>query len=227
MRPGIIVLLHSPLTTAAAWGGLPGVLRASGHPVVVPDIRDDDRPPYAQRYVARAALEITGAAEVRENPGASVTLVAHSGAGPLLPAIGTAQKAAHRPIAGYVFADAGLPPAGALTRMARLPREHADELDRLFAEGGTYPDWPPPPGLEDALRPRDRDFFTEPLPMPQDWPDAPCGYLQWCAAYDGDARQAKSRGWPVVTATEADDHFAAHSDPKGTAAALENLIAAM
>lgn len=227
MRPGTVVLLHSPLTTAAAWGGLPAALRATGRPVVVPDVRDDDRPPYAQRYVARAALEIAAAPEVREATGTPVTLVAHSGAGPLLPAIGSAQRAAHRPVAGYVFADAGLPPAGALTRMALFSRDVADHLDRLFAAGGAFPDWPPPAGLEGTLRPRGRDFFTEPLPLPQDWPDAPCGYLQWSAAYADAVRQARSRGWPVVTATAADDHFAAHTDPEGTAATLTDLLSAM
>ena len=226
MRPGIVVLLHDPLTTAAAWGGLPAALRAAGYPVVVPDVRDDDRPPYAQRYVARAALEIAGAPAVREAPGTPVTLVGHSGAGALLPAVGFAQRAAHRPVAGYVFADAGLPPAGSLTRMALFSGDLADRLDRLFAGGGTFPDRPPPPGLEGTLRPRGRDFFTEPLPLPQDWPDAPCGYLQWCAAYAGDARQAESRGWPVRTAS-GDDHFAAHTDPAGTASALTDLLAAM
>ena len=227
MRPGVIVLLHSPLTTAAAWGRLPEVLRAAGYPVVAPDIRDDDHPPYAQRYVARAALEIAGAPEIREAPGTPVTLVAHSGAGPLLPVIGSAQRAAHRRVAGYVFADAGLPPVGSLTRMAMFPRDIADHLDGLFAAGGAFPDWPAPPGLEGTLRPRGRDFFTEPLPTPQDWPDAPCGVLQWSEAYADVARQAASRGWPVVPFTGADDHFAAHTDPDGTAAALADLLATM
>ncbi|MFB9838104.1 hypothetical protein ACFFNX_38670, partial [Actinoallomurus acaciae] len=59
MTPGTLVLLHSPLTTASAWGALPAALGA--YDVVVPEIADDDRPPYAGRYVARAALEITAA----------------------------------------------------------------------------------------------------------------------------------------------------------------------
>lgn len=228
MRPGTLVLLHSPLTTSAAWGGLPAELRAAGHAVFVPEIGDDDRPPYAQRYVARAALEIAAALDLTaEGRPPGVTLVGHSGAGPLLPAIGAAQRAAHRRVGGYVFADAGLPPVGSLTRMALLPRDQADELDRLFAGGGAFPDWAPPPGLEHALRPRGRDFFTEPLPMPQDWPDAPCGYLRWSAAYAGEARQAARRGWPVLAHTGPDDHFAAHSDPHGTAGALTELLASM
>lgn len=225
MHVGSLVLLHSPLTTAAAWGDLAGTLRERGQAVVVPDITDDDRAPYAQRYVARACLAIGAAPEVTVAPTAPVTLIAHSGAGPLLPAIGRAQRAAHRRVAGYVFCDAGLPPVGPLPRRKLLPPELAAELDRLFEAGGTFPDWAPPPGLSDAIRPRGRDFFHEPLPMPQDWPDAPCGYLRTSAAYERDAHQATLRGWPV---TERDGgHFAAHADPRGTADALLELLAAM
>src|SRR4051794_14728200 len=96
MTPGTIVLLHGPLTTASVWGALPGALDA--YDVVVPEVGDDDRPPYAGRYVARAALEIT-AAGVRP----PVVLVGHCGAGPLLPQVGAAQRAAHRTVGGYVF----------------------------------------------------------------------------------------------------------------------------
>jgi hypothetical protein len=35
-------------------------------------------------------------------------------------------------------------------------------------------------------------------PVPEDWPEAPCGYLRLSAAYDQEARQARSRGWPVA-----------------------------
>src|SRR5689334_24008085 len=104
MTPGTLVLLHSPLTTASAWGSLPDAL--AGLHVVVPEIADDDRPPYAGRYVARAALEITAAGVTPP-----VVLVAHGDAGPLLPPIGAAQRAAHRLVGGYLFVDAELPKA--------------------------------------------------------------------------------------------------------------------
>src|SRR5437879_1059374 len=109
MTPGTLVLLHSPLTTASAWGSLPRALGA--YDVVVPEVTDDDRPPYAGRYVARAALEIT-AAGVRP----PVVLVAHGDAGPLLPPIGAAQRAAHRLVGAYVFVDADLPSAAPKAR---------------------------------------------------------------------------------------------------------------
>ncbi|MQA93387.1 MAG: hypothetical protein GEV11_01675 [Streptosporangiales bacterium] len=220
MRPGTIVLLHSPLTTADAWGELPGRLRTHGLAVLVPRITDDESPPYAARYVARAALEINAAA-----PATPLLLVAHSGAGPLLPAIGAAQRAAHRLVGGYVFLDAGLPQGGSPNRLDRLEAEMPEALPplrELFAAGGVYPDWDPPAGLEGTLRPRGEAFFTEALPTAPDWPDAPGGYLRTSDAYDAAARQAELRGWPVLRRDLG--HFPGHEHPAETTSALLDLI---
>jgi hypothetical protein len=194
MTPGTLILLHSPLTTASAWGSLPAELGA--YDVVVPEVVDDDRPPYGGRYVARAALEIMAAGA--KPP---VVLVAHGGAGPLLPPIGAAQRAAHRLVGAYVFVDALLPGSGA-TGYAE------DEV---------------PAGV--TLRARGADFFAEDPPLPQDWPDAPCGYLRTSARHDDQARQARMRGWPV--AEHPSGHFAAVEDPAGTARALSMLMSTL
>jgi hypothetical protein len=69
-----------------------------------------------------------------------------------------------------------------------------------------------------SLRPRGRAFFTEPLPPPAGWPDAPCGFLRPSAAYDGWAAKAAARGWP--TAGLDAGHFHPLVDPDGVAAAL-------
>jgi hypothetical protein len=223
MTPGTLVLLHSPLTTAAAWGALPDVLRSRGVDVAVPEVGDDDRPPYAGRYVARAALEIAARAPVQP-----LVLVAHSGAGPLLPPLGAAQRAAHRRVGGYLFCDAGLPAHGETTRLEQVHLDRpgqAQGFEEFLDAGGRFPDLPAPAGLEGDLRPRGRDFFTEPLPLPLDWPDAPCGYLRTSGGYDRQAHQARLRGWPVVERDSG--HFAAHTDPDGTATAVLELIAAM
>jgi hypothetical protein len=196
MTPGTLVLLHSPLTTASAWGTLAGEL--GGFHVVVPEIADDDRPPYAGRYVARAALEIT-AAGVRP----PVVLVAHGDAGPLLPPIGAAQRAAHRLVGAYLFVDAELP-------KARPSRE-------------AYAGEKVPEGV--TIRTRGADFFAEEPPLPQDWPDAPCGYLRTSERYQGQAGQAAMRSWPV--AEHLVGHFAAAADPAGTATALTALMSAL
>jgi hypothetical protein len=194
MTPGTLVLLHSPLTTASAWGSLPEALGA--YHVVVPEVADDDRPPYGGRYVARAALEIMAAGA---RP--PVVLVAHGGAGPLLPPIGAAQRAAHRLVGAYVFVDALLP----------------GSRETGYAEEEV------PAGV--TLRARGADFFAEGPPLPQDWPDAPCGYLRTSARHDDQAKQARMRGWPV--AGHPYGHFAAVEDPAGTARALSGLMSTL
>ena len=74
-----------------------------------------------------------------------------------------------------------------------------------------------------SLRPRGLDFFTEPLPVAADWPDAPCGYLRLSAGYAQPMRSARSRGWPVVEADPSGGHFAACVEPETVARLLEEL----
>lgn len=236
-RSAVLVLATSPLTGASAWGRLPEVLRRRGHQVVVVEVLDDDTPPYAARYVARAALQVRAAGAQ-----SSTVLVGHSGAGYLLPLLGAARRAARARVAGYVFLDAGLPPTRPASRLdlmrAEAP-EVADHLSLLLDGGGRYPDWsdadlrelvPEDAARADlvgGLRPRGADFFAEPVPVAPDWPDAPCGFLRLSPSYDAAARLAGLRGWPVVAG--ADDrpggHFAMLVDPTAVATDLEGLLA--
>lgn len=234
MRLGSLVLLHSPLVGSTSWGRLPEVLRSGGHPVAVPSVTSDDSPPYAHRYVAAAALDLAAA----ELP-PPLVLVGHSGAGPLLPQVAGAAGAGGQRLGGYVFLDAGVPRPGA-TRLELLEsedRQLATELRRHLATGGRFPEWsdadltaevPDRRSRSDlvaSIRGRGLDFWTEPIPMPVDWPDAPCGYLRLSTAYDVVARQASARGWPV---RELDlGHFAAMTDPESVAAALLGVVEAM
>ncbi|MDQ1626931.1 MAG: hypothetical protein QOI54_675 [Actinomycetota bacterium] len=230
------VLAHSPLVGPQSWGRLPDALRDAGEgtAVVVLDAADE-RAPYAAAYVASSARQIAEAA-----PQPPLVLVGHSGAGYLLPQLGSTQRAAHRRIGGYVFFDAGVPHARGATRLGMLRTEDADfaaELEALLDAGGVFPTWTEQ-DLADlildeqvrheliaSLRPRGRDFFLEPVPFPGDWPDAPCGYVQLSSAYAGPARVARSRGWTVVEwpADAAGGHFAACADPTGVAELLLNL----
>ena len=230
-----IVLAHSPLTGPEAWGRLPDALRTAGATVVVLDT-NDRTPPYAASYVADAARQISAA-----EPVGPVVLVGHSGAGYLLPQIGTTQRAARRGVAGYVFLDAGVPHARGATRLGLLRSEDTDfanELEALLDGGGVFPSWTDDDLVElvphdevrralvGSLRPRGRDFFVEPLPCPPDWPDAPCGLIQLSTAYEAPARVARSRGWTVVHAPagQKGGHFAACADPAGVATILLELI---
>lgn len=235
----VLVLVHSPLTGPEAWGRLPEVLRARGHEVAVVAVHDDDRPPYASRFVARAALQLRTSAGSRPT-----VLVGHSGAGKLLPLVGAARRAARAPVAGYVFLDAGLPAARPASRADLLRSEGMDDADEFvagLAAGGTFPNWTDDDlrelvpddelraALVGSLRPRGHDFFAEPLPVAPDWPDAPCGLLRLSPAYDASARQARQRGWPVLDGPDdrPGGHFAALVDPTSVADDLEDLLARM
>ena len=234
------VLVHSPLTSAAAWGDLPSVLRARGHRVAVVDVADDEVAPFAARFVARAALQLRE--EAGDRP---VRLVGHSGAGYLLPLLGAARRAARAAVAGYVFLDAALPPARPTSRLdlirAELPEGPTEELAATLAAGGTFPNWTDT-DLRDlvpdhtaravlvaSLRPRGEDFFTDPVPVVADWPDAPCGLLRLSPAYDGALRRARLRGWPVLEGPDdrPGGHFAALVQPDAVADDLEDLLARM
>ncbi len=110
-------------------------------------------PPEAgPRYVAGAALRI-GAAD----PRAPLVLVAYGAAGPALPALGGAQRAAHRMVGAYVFVDAELPvpagdwpdaPCGYLATSPGDPRLDAARL-RAWRTSGTGA--AEPAGLASAL----------------------------------------------------------------------------
>ncbi len=234
--PATLVLAHSPLTGAEAWGALPDELRGRGHRVAVVDVRDDDAPPYASRYVARAALQ------VRDQLGDDrAVLVGHSGAGYLLPLLGAARRAARAPVAAYVFVDAGLPPSRPTTRLDLLRAEApdvADEVGPHLAAGGTFPDWTDDDlrlllpddtvraALVAGLRERRADFFAEALPVAPDWPDAPCGFLRLSPGYDSAARLAGHRGWRQALGPDdrPGGHFAMLVDPAAVAADLETLL---
>jgi hypothetical protein len=238
VTPGTLVLLHSPLTGAAAWGELPDVLRADGTSVVVVEVADDRQPPYATRYVGSAALQVAACVA---RPDDAVVLVGHSGAGPLLAQVGFARRAARAAVGGYVFLDAGLPrPGRAATRLDLMAGEDpafAAELRATLEAGERFPTWSdtelrdgvPDDGdravLLASLRPRGLDFFTEPLPVPVDWPDAPCGVLRTSAGYDYVARLAAGRHWPTESVELG--HFAALAHPVETARTLQALLARM
>jgi hypothetical protein len=235
MDPGTMLLLHSPLVGVESWGRLPEALGRGGVAAVAVAVEGDDRPPFAERYV-RGAVE--GVLAAPAQPGVPV-LIGHSGAGPLLAAVGAGLRAAGRPCAGYLFCDAGLPQDGA-NRLELLAVEDPAMAEAFRAEleqGGRFPEWDdaelaplvPDPAARAALigslRPRGLAFFTEPLPPAAGWPDAPCGFLRLSAAYDTWAAAAAARGWP--TAGLDAGHFHPLVDPDGVAAALLALAARM
>jgi hypothetical protein len=169
--------------------------------------------PYSVGWVAGMARPLH-AADVPT----PLVLVGHGMAGPLLPALARTQRAARRAVGGYVFVDASLPRPGVQTHLDLLRAADADVADQVHA--ALHGDAPRRPG-QPALA-ADHAFWTEPLPPPIDWPDAPCAYVRSGAAVREIgpttwwARSAQQRGWLVH---EADRELA------DTVAAVINQLA--
>lgn len=185
MTPGSLVLLHAPRASAASWGDLPEMLRSYGLDVIAPDVPDGD----GASYVARASLIIAATA-----PAVPLVLVAHGEAGPLLPALALAQRAAHRKVGGYVFVDAVLP---------RVRREHDHDHDHEHDGGDPAPapvpsDWPEAPC--GYLRTHADRTAADHGPS--------------AAGREQAVRQARLRGWPVIE----------HEPPAAAAQLLSELI---
>ncbi len=199
----VVVLIHSPLVGPLTWSLVGDELRRRGVGVVVPRLvdADADRPPFWQQDAAAVARGVDAFPA-----GTALVLVGHSGAGPLLPIIG---QRVGRPVAAYVFVDAGIPANGKsrLDLMAAEDPAFAGELRQHLTAGGHFPDWQeedlraaiPEPRLRrrmiEELHPRPLAFFEEPIPVIASWPDAPRGYLQLSSAYDEPAARARQDAW--------------------------------
>ena len=201
------VLIHSPLVGLLTWSLVANEMRARSRDVIVPALEDstDSKEPFWKQHadsVARALAPIPTET--------SLTLVAHSGAGPLLPAI---RQSLANPVHAYVFVDAGIPrdQASRLDLMKSEDPEWARQFQEELAQGERFPTWSfddlqeviPDEELRrkmvDEIRPRGLDFFSEPIPVFDGWPDAPCIYIQCSAAYEQPAGQARKAGWPTYT----------------------------
>jgi hypothetical protein len=204
-RQDLFVLIHSPLVGPVTWSLVAGDMRQRGLNVLVPVLEDspDSNEPFWKQHaesVSRALTEIPGET--------SLTLVAHSGAGPLLPA--TRQLLAN-PVDAYVFVDAGIPRnnASRLDLMKSEDPEWSNDFQKELKGGERFPTWsfddlqeviPDETlraGMVAELRPRGLDFFTEAIPVFAGWPDAPCVYIQFSAAYDQPTAYARQVGWKV------------------------------
>ncbi len=201
----MFVLIHSPLVGPLTWGRVANEMRQRGLSVLVPSLEDvpDSNEPFWKQHaesVSRAIAHIS-----RET---SLTLVAHSGAGPLLSVI---RQSIANPANAYVFVDAGIPRDGAsrLDLMKWEDPEWAEGFQQELARGERFPAWSfddlqvviPDASLRrqmvTELRPRGLDFFTEPIPVFVGWPDARCIYIQFSSAYEKPAAQARQLGWQV------------------------------
>jgi hypothetical protein len=229
MDDPLLVLVHSPLTGAQAWGPAAEALRSLGHVVVSPDLG----PAFAgdgPYYPAAAAL---AAASLREYAmHETAVLLAHSGAGSLIPAIAEAVPRT----AATIFVDALLPHPGQ-SWFDTAPKELGENL-RQVAAGGLLPkwsDWFPPEAIEDLLPDTDEreaftaalpriplEYFEETAPLASAWPPGPCAYLRLSEAYRAQANEAVAKDWHVTELPT--DHLAIYTQPEETARILSALL---
>ncbi len=222
----LFVLVHSPLVGPFTWALMADELRQRGHHVLVPELANPTEGPFWPRHadsVAHALADLPAAEPVM--------LVGHSGAGPLLPSIA---RATARPVAAYIFVDAGLP-AGGESRMGT--GEFADYLRDLYGRSERFPNWSeeelrdlvPDASLRarviTELRPQPLAFWEERLPGIDSWPDAPGAYLQFTTTYDASAEQARHLGWPYRHVQGA--HFHMLVDPTAVVDVLLDLVGSL
>ena len=228
----LIVLIPSPLLGPYSWSQVHHELSERGWEALVSvDLHDPvGRQPCWRRTVGGVEARLRDVHDER-----AVILVAHSGAGPLLPAVGAIVQ---QPIAAYLFVDAGLP-SGGTSRLEAIATEDATSAAELCAAlnvGQQFPAWTDDDlrqmvpdqyrrrSLLNELTPRGREYWTEELPGVSGWPNAPCAYLQFSSPYQSAAERARRAGWP--TRFVAAGHFHQLVDPSGVADALIELLAA-
>jgi pimeloyl-ACP methyl ester carboxylesterase len=225
----MLVLVHSPLTGPLVWEPAEAELQHRGVRATIPDVADhpSGTGPFWRQHAGSVARTLRGAGDE------PLVLVAHSGAGQLLPAIAAAVGSR---VAGYVFVDAGIPEDGKsrLDQMREEDPESARELEAHLRSGGRFPEWTdeqlrdvvPADGLRrgliEQLRPRPIEFFTEPIEVPAAWPEASCGYVRLSPPYDPVLARAVASGWPTRSLDAG--HFHMLVDPRETVTAILELL---
>jgi pimeloyl-ACP methyl ester carboxylesterase len=224
-----LVLVHSPLVGPATWRPTAAELAQRGYDVVVPDARSvwSGEAPYTDRIVETVASDSAGG----EGP---TVLVAHSGAGPLLPAVADRLG---RSVRALVFVDALLPyPGRSWFDMA--PPELAAHVRGMAREGmlPSWPEWFPPEALRslvpDAAQraalvadvPRIRTAYLDEPMSPVNWPGA-AAYVQLSDAYRDQGDRARARGFAVEVLRA--DHLAPLTRPVEVAAAIDRRVSAI
>ena len=224
-----LVLLHSPRVGPSFWHPVADLLCAAGlrtHTPRLPSL-EMSYPPY---WLVHAAAIASGLPDDGD-----VVLAAHSGAGVLLPAIGRLARnrnVAAR-IAGYVFVDCDLPRDG----MSRLelfsdPAEAQQlrtaahdnwlsqftdrQLARLITDAAIRAAFIAEQPLLSI------NVYEEPLLVPDDWPDAPCAYLQLSSFYSHSVATAQANRWSLANLNA--HHFLPLTAPDRVAATLAGFV---
>jgi hypothetical protein len=223
------VLIHGPICGPDTWWPVAESLAANGFQTVVPTLEADGSVPYWRSHTRSIVHSIAN--EV--TPGVPLVLVAHNGSGQLLGVLGLVLRDVGYHVASYILADAGLPPnnQSRLEQLEVVAPDFAAELRQHLAAGGRFPNWTDvslQPLIPDTER-RDRllagvrqapdAFWRETIPRAVQWPEAPVGVLLFSRSYEGTARVAHERRWPLRRLS-ANNHFLCLSDEHAVAEEL-------
>lgn len=222
------VLIPSPLTGPMPVRGVCDALWRLGHRAYVMPLTSTDYlvPPYWMTQAATVAASLPEEGEV--------VLVGLGGAGALLPAIGRfSRNRQGARVTGYLFIDCDLPRDG-YSRFDLME----DEASRSALRRGQEPGFLArlgasqlEPIMEDeetgaaflAQVPRiPLELYEERIGVPDDWPDAPCGYLGLSTGHPGALRRSRARGWTVHEI--AGHNLLPLTDPQRVALAIAELI---
>lgn len=226
----VFVLVASPLGGAFTWRGVADELNSLGRTAIVVEPRDEEEAatPFWLQEANSAAVQVGEAL----GPNGRLLLVAHSGAGTLLPAIG---DRLHDRVAGYIVVDGPIPRDGEsqLTLMRHSAPQLAEVVSKVLAAGGSFPvlgdDHLRSEITDDALRravlaearPRAARFYEERVTVPAGWPDAPCGYVQLSATQAPAFAEASACGWACLRTPG--HHFLMVTEPVRVARLLLEL----
>jgi hypothetical protein len=203
MNKTLYVLIHSPLVGTFTWSLVAEEMQRRSLNGITPLLHDS---PNSEEAYWKQHAESFASAFANIQTDVPVTLIAHSGAGPLLPVL---RESIPNPVRAYVFVDAGIP-HGYATRLEMTKSEDSDwaeQFQKYLEEGGRFPNWSsddlseiiPDKTIREQLvadlRPRGLDFFTEPIPVFDGWPDAPCVYILFSPPYQRAEAEARQMGW--------------------------------
>jgi hypothetical protein len=224
-----VVLVHSPFVGPGSWTAVGDELRREGRSVAVPSLADALTNPSPLHPALADA--VAGAVSGR------VTLVVHSGAGPLVPAVVDLMPTR---IAAVIFVDATLPHPGR-TWIDTVSAEMAEQLTGMVGPDGLLPrwhEWFPPAALAEMV-PDERArtafcadvprvplrYLEEVAPDSHAWRGLPCGYVQLSAVYENAAAEARRMGWPVTSVDG--HHLSGVTEPAVVAAAIARMSEAL
>lgn len=228
------MLVHSPLVGPFTWALVAQEIERRQTRAIVPTLTSGlaKVTPYWKQHAEAVAQTIQTLP-----PDEAVVLVAHSGAGMLLPVIG---QAIGRPVAGYIFVDAGIPQDGK-SRLDLFSNKELAEQFRRSAINGLLPTWTNSDLAEVIpddqtrarfvadLKPLPLAVYDEPIPVFEGWPDAPCSFIAFISAdeyaYADSLRHAEQQNWPCVKIEGM--HFHMLVDPVAVADALLSVSGEM